>query len=350
MNFSFKQLLLIFSLLITSIILTACNGNKNKQQGYELPDLTGKTKVEYKQFLNSPLITIVEKTENHNTIPVDQFIRYGDNLVAGNLVIPGKMVYVYFSDGPKVPVVNDTEAPQIIGADDVEIPFSSEFDPLAGITIIDNVDSNLSDRLIVSGIVDTYEFDEQTIIYSIMDKSGNLSQVTRKITIIPSEIDTRYTDELTLDASYEGKSFINDGIGIVTFVSKTDGDTAKFRDIKTGETFALRFLGIDTPESTPMGGFDPWGDEASEFTTEKLENANLIVLEGEGLRFEGYGRYLGWVWIDGRLLNLEIVEYAYSTAKGSSDSKYFEIFLEAERKASGTKKRIWGELDPDYNY
>ena len=64
-------------------------------------------------------------------------------------------------------------------------------------------------------------------------------------------------DQVKMDFEYEGKSFINDGVGEVELVRSTDGDTARFKDIITGETFSLRFLGIDTPESTIEK--DPWG-------------------------------------------------------------------------------------------
>ena len=81
-------------------------------------------------------------------------------------------------------------------------------------------------------------------------------------------------DQVKIDFEYEGKSFINDGVGEVELVYSTDGDTARFKDIITGETFNLRFLGIDTPESTIDK--DPWGKAASDYTKKKLQNAKNI--------------------------------------------------------------------------
>lgn len=166
----------------------------------------------------------------------------------------------------------------------------------------------------------------------------------------PQEVDTnlytKYTDELKMDFTYEGKEFIADGIGEVTLTRCTDGDTAQFKS--GSNTFAVRFLGIDTPESTYR--LDPWGKAASSYTCEKLTNAETIVLESEGERTDGNDRYLAWVWYDGKLLNLELVEQAYSGAKGLGGSKYEDLFYQVESEVQNTDRRIWGEKDPDFDY
>lgn len=163
------------------------------------------------------------------------------------------------------------------------------------------------------------------------------------------ELDTDFTDALVLDFSYENSNFISDGYGEVTLERCVDGDTAVFSE--GGASFTVRFLGINTPESTYK--FEPWGKAASTFTCDKLTNANSIVLEydvnGEA-RTDGNGRYLGWVWYDGRLLNLELVEEAYTGSKGVGGTKYETTFYYAEFKTQDSDRRIWGELDPDFDY
>ncbi|AIO18242.1 Thermonuclease precursor [Candidatus Izimaplasma bacterium HR1] len=160
------------------------------------------------------------------------------------------------------------------------------------------------------------------------------------------ELNTDYTDALEMDFTYEGKNFLTDRVGEVTLVKCTDGDTATF---STGsQQFAVRFLGIDTPESTYR--IDPWGKAASAYTCDKLTNATTIVLEAGDEMQDGYGRYLAWVWYDGRLLNLELIEQAFSNSKGVSGTKYEDIFYNAEFAAIETDKRYWGEIDPDYDY
>lgn len=163
------------------------------------------------------------------------------------------------------------------------------------------------------------------------------------------ELDTQFTDALSMDFTYEGKSFINDGYGEVDLVRCVDGDTAIFTE--GSGSFSVRFLGINTPESTYK--FEPWGKAASDYTCDKLTNATTIVLEydiSSEARTDGNGRYLGWVWYDGRLLNLELVEEAYTGSKGVGGSKYENTFYTAEFKTQDSDRRIWGEDDPDFDY
>ncbi len=165
-------------------------------------------------------------------------------------------------------------------------------------------------------------------------------------------LDTKYTDELKLEASVTGKDFVKDGIGVVQLVRVVDGDTLTIR-IGSGETANVRFLGIDTPEST--GNIQPWGKAASAFAKEKLLNASSVVLEAEGNRLDTNGRYLAWVWYkttsqdDYRLLNLEEVEMAY-TKYTLADTKYGEIFKKANNRTKTSGLGVFGQKDPDYNY
>lgn len=189
-----------------------------------------------------------------------------------------------------------------------------------------------SDQIIESSL-DLDMFVSYNGNYKAGDEIDADYQVYVYTTVLP--ITYKIHDRLTIDFDYKGKSFIN------------DGDTATFRDIITNEIFRLRFLGIDTPESTIDK--DPWGKAASEYTKKKLSSANTIVLEAEGARTENYGRYLGFVWVDGVLLNLEIVEQAYSNST-LSKGKYYEYFSLASENAQKTGRRFYGETDPNYDY
>lgn len=163
------------------------------------------------------------------------------------------------------------------------------------------------------------------------------------------ELNTNETDALALDFEYENSDFLPDGVGEVTLVRCVDGDTAFFTE--GGETFSVRFLGINTPESTAK--FEPWGKAASTFTCDKLENAQTIVLQADPAsgRLDSYGtRYLAWVWYDGRLLNLELVEQAYSKASGSTDTLYGNVVFQVNLQVQFSERRVWGEEDPDFDY
>ena len=128
-------------------------------------------------------------------------------------------------------------------------------------------------------------------------------------------------------------------------------DTAHFIDPYTTSSdneVKVRFLGIDTPESTIEN--DPWGKAASQYTKQILLNATEIILESEGGQKDTYGRYLAWVWVDGKLLNLMIVQQAYSNSTAPLSSKYGKIMLEVSAQVSKTGRRFFGEIDPNYDY
>lgn len=168
------------------------------------------------------------------------------------------------------------------------------------------------------------------------------------------EYTTPVTDGLKLTEDYEGKNFLEDGIGEVTVAQYVDGDTTIFKDEK-GNRFTARYLGVDTPESTYR--VDPWGYAASNHTKNQLKAAKKIVLTCDDLdnRVDSTGnRYLAWVWVidengDSRLLNLELTELAYCWAK-SSGTSFESQFTEATYKVASSGCRIYGETDPAYDY
>ncbi len=185
--------------------------------------------------------------------------------------------------------------------------------------------------------------------YKIGDKVNKNNSIV--IYTTPLHLNINNLDRAKLTTDYQGKSFIDDGIGQVVLVKSVDGDTARFIDpysITEKNDFSVRFLGIDTPESTIEN--EPWGKAASNFTKSRLENAKTIVLEADKDRTDVYGRYLAYVWVDGVLLNLELVQEAYSNAKLSGKSKYFSIMTETSFLAKKTGRRFWGEIDPYFDY
>ena len=164
-------------------------------------------------------------------------------------------------------------------------------------------------------------------------------------TVLP--LTENHTSEVKIDFEWENKSFIEDGVGQVTLNYCVDGDTASFRDIKTGQIIKLRFLGINTRESTIEE--EPWGKAASDYVKARLKNAKTIILDANGATKDIYGRYLGLVWVDGILLNLEIIDQAYSNST-LSKSKYKDVFMEASIYSMKTGRRFFGETDPKYDY
>ncbi|MDP4171005.1 MAG: thermonuclease family protein [Bacillota bacterium] len=114
-----------------------------------------------------------------------------------------------------------------------------------------------------------------------------------------------------------------------------DGDTAWFS--KVGKT---RFLYIDTPESTNR--IEPFGKEASIYTCNALKSAKTIQLQFDGHLKDKYNRTLAWVWVNGRLLQKDLITkgfvkqfYDYGTYSYENELKILQV------KAQKNKVGLW---------
>jgi len=98
---------------------------------------------------------------------------------------------------------------------------------------------------------------------------------------------------------------------ILTNNSQTNQQTDKHyqnqaQEIIDGDTFTLitgekvRLLCVDTPEKGEQGY-----DEAVSFLGGRILYEDLVL---EGNETDRYGRLLRWVWVEGELINKEIVE------------------------------------------
>lgn len=237
---------------------------------------------------------------------------------------------------------------------------------------------------------------------------------------IPTYTDHYFSDKVrlsdtgtTVKKNSEGLlagDFIKDKIARVAPKSITDGDTAVFH-LNVFETNAaedsytspignsysyltVRFLGIDTPEST--SSIDAWGKAASNYAKELLINAEGIIIDATDCdseirpdaRLDSNGsRWLALVWYcpqggnpedlsQYRLYQLDIIEECYShytgaistnriayTATNSNEpilySRYTEtygsisisnILFEAELRMTELKLKIHGQKDPNFDY
>lgn len=140
-----------------------------------------------------------------------------------------------------------------------------------------------------------------------------------------------------------------------------DGDTTHFNvdtSIDPTGIMKIRYLGIDTPEST--GKIEPWGKAASDFNKERIEAATSIIIESDSDKFEldsTGGRYLAFVWYklpgatDYRCLNIELMQEGFCKAYSGGKTHYAEQFDGAWKQAQRLKLRQYGEeKDPGYDY
>lgn len=136
----------------------------------------------------------------------------------------------------------------------------------------------------------------------------------------------------------------NERIG-VTYSESIDGDTAKFK--LNEEIITVRFLGIDTPETVhPSLEEQLYGKEASNYTKEKLQNANKIELEydSNSSKTDKYGRHLAWIWVDDSLLQEELIRKGLAQTYMLQDNyTYAWILQEKQEETKEEKVGIWSD-------
>ena len=134
--------------------------------------------------------------------------------------------------------------------------------------------------------------------------------------------------------------FRRDGIEFMNmkgFFNCVDGDTTHFETMNYGYTVKVRYLGIDTPESTSE--IEEWGKSASNYSKDLYTNrAKWVILQSQGwargdeekaATADGNQRSLAYVWYSEmeenptkdsfKCVNLEMVYQGFSQGIGSKE-------------------------------
>ena len=115
----------------------------------------------------------------------------------------------------------------------------------------------------------------------------------------------------------------------VSFV--LDGDTVELADGRR-----VRYIGINTPETGQR-----YADEARSLN-EALVADRDVWLETDQDIEDDYGRLLAYVWVEDRLVNLELVEQGYATAyMVPPNTRYAQVFARAEEVARSEERGMW---------
>ena len=118
-------------------------------------------------------------------------------------------------------------------------------------------------------------------------------------------------------------------------VRAIDGDTI---ELATGQR--VRYIGIDTPETYPA--VECYGREAWTKNRELVEG-RWVRLEKDVSETDRYGRLLRYVWVDGVMVNAELVRLGYAPAVSyPPDVKHQELFRQLEGEAKGAGRGLWG--------
>lgn len=123
-------------------------------------------------------------------------------------------------------------------------------------------------------------------------------------------------------------------------VDVIDGDTIKVLLDADGQTYSVRYIGMDTPENTSQ--IEYFGAEATAKNSE-LVYGKTVTLIKDISEIDRYGRLLRYVIAEDIFVNYELVAQGYAnTASYPPDIACIPTFQTAEGQASASKLGLWG--------
>ena len=143
----------------------------------------------------------------------------------------------------------------------------------------------------------------------------------------------------------------------VTVTRVIDGDTVEIR-YTNATTETVRLLGVDTPETPPntvspgefegipdseagQGHLISWGENATEFAERKRAGKEVrLVVDPESDRRGGYGRLLGYLYVDGENFNSLLLSGGYARLY-ESEFRLRDSFATTEATAQQERVGLW---------
>jgi len=122
-------------------------------------------------------------------------------------------------------------------------------------------------------------------------------------------------------------------------VDVVDGDTIKVLMDQDGQTYTVRYIGMDTPESTTQVEF--FGAEAAIKNVQLVFGKNVTLIKDVS-ETDRYGRLLRYVLVDHLFVNYELVAQGYANAASfPPDIACIPTFQAAEQKARASNLGLW---------
>lgn len=144
---------------------------------------------------------------------------------------------------------------------------------------------------------------------------------------------------------WEGGGESGTAAATVRVLRVVDGDTIEIE--LDGGREDLRMIGIDTPETVKPGApVQCYGPQASSFTHRLLEGRTVRVVFGVERR-DVYGRLLGYVHLDGRLVNAMLVRRGLArTLTIPPNDRLAPLFDRLELDAARAGRGLWDACRP----
>lgn len=126
-----------------------------------------------------------------------------------------------------------------------------------------------------------------------------------------------------------------------------DGDTI---DVDmSGQSQAVRFIGVDTPEThKPNTPIQCYGPAAAAYTKHRIGAQRVrLVADSKSSNRDRYNRLLRYVYLpDGTLLNQDLIENGYGFYYPYFPFSKSDSFAASEQRAMAAHKGLWGNCSP----
>jgi len=139
---------------------------------------------------------------------------------------------------------------------------------------------------------------------------------------------------LAVTSADAGQSFT------ATVVRIVDGDTIRVQ--LNGREEKVLYIGMDTPETHhPRRGEEPGGREATA-VNRRLVEGKTVLLELDVQERDRYGRLLAYVYVDGLMVNAELVRLGYAQVMTVPPNvKHASLFVKLQREAREANRGLW---------
>lgn len=125
-------------------------------------------------------------------------------------------------------------------------------------------------------------------------------------------------------------------------VHVTDGDTIKVKMDRDGQTYTVRYIGIDTPENTTTSEY--YGPESTVKNSE-LVSGKQVTLYKDVSETDQYDRLLRYVFVGDTFVNYELVRLGFANAmRYPPDTACAAYFDEAEHAAAASSLGMWAAV------
>ncbi|OAH53844.1 hypothetical protein AWH48_11265 [Domibacillus aminovorans] len=193
--------------------------------------------------------------------------------------------------------------------------------------------------LLVGGCTAFFDVDEGV---EVSNNSVTETEVSEEDTTAEEQTTEKVTAPTTTEVvnKEQTASSLPDGLIAATVIRVVDGDTIKVT--MDGKEETVRLILVDTPETKhPQKGVQPFGPEASAFTTEQLTGKEVKIEPGIEER-DRYGRLLAYVYVGEKMFNKMLLEKGLArVAVYPPNTQYLDEFEKIQADAKSKAIGIW---------